>query len=172
MLKKWTLLLVVAAATLLPSLAWAQPEAGNWELTLAGRGSNDDNWDDGAFLIGAKVGHFFTKELEVYVRQDVDVIYEDGGTWGFFTAIGVDYHFDLDAWQPYVGGQVGYFYGDDDIVDDTGAVGPEVGVKYFVNNTTFIFAELGWVFFFEDSDEGTDEDDSRWTYSVGIGFQW
>src|SRR5687768_6290589 len=62
MLKKWTLLLVVAAAGLLPSLAFAQPEAGNWELSLAGRGSNDDNFDDGAFLIGAKVGYFFTKE--------------------------------------------------------------------------------------------------------------
>ena len=171
MLKKWTLLLVVAAAGLLPSLALAQPEAGNWELTLAGRGSNDDNWDDGSFLIGAKVGYFYTKEVEVFVRQDVDVLYEDGGTWGFFTAIGADYHFDLDAWQPFVGAQIGYFYGDDDIVDDTGAFGPEIGVKYFVNKTTFIFGELAWVWFFESGDTG-DEDDSRWTYSVGIGFQW
>ena len=171
MLKKWTLLLVVAATGLLPSLALAQPEAGNWELTLAGRGSTDDEWDDGAFLIGAKVGYFVSKELEVFVRQDIDIIFEDGGTWGAFTAIGLDYHFDLDAWQPYVGAQIGYFYGDDLITDDTGAIGPEVGVKYFVNNTTFIFGEIGWVFFF-DEDESGDEDDSRYTYSVGIGFQW
>jgi hypothetical protein len=173
MLKKWTLLLVVAVGTVLPSLALAQPEAGNWELTLAGRGSNDDDWDSGAFLIGAKVGYFYTKELEIFVKQDVDVLYEDGGEWGFFTALGMDYHFDLDEWQPFVGAQVGYFYGDDTVVEDTGAIGPEVGVKYFVNNTTFIYGELGWVWFWDsDDDDAGDEDDSRWTYSVGIGFQW
>ena len=172
MLKKWTLLLVVAAGLVLPSLALAQPEAGNWELTLAGRGSNDDNFDDGNFLIGAKVGYFYTKEVEVFLRQDINTIFEDGGQWAMFTGIGVDYHFDLDAWQPFVGALVGYFYGDEEITSDTGVIGPEVGVKYFVNNTTFIYGELGWVFFFEDADEGTDEDDSRWTYSFGIGFQW
>ena len=171
MLRKWTLIGMVMATLILPGLTLAQPEAGNWELSLAGRGSNDDNFDDGAFLIGAKVGYFFTKELEVFLRQDVDVIFEDGGQWGMFTGIGVDYHFDLDAWQPYVGAMVGYFYGDADITDDTGVIGPELGLKYFVNNTTFIYGEIAWVLFF-DEDESGDEDDSRYTYAVGVGFQW
>jgi hypothetical protein len=171
MLKKWTMVSVVAIALVLPTLALAQPEAGNWELTLAGRGSNDDDFDDGAFLIGAKVGYFYTKEIEIFLRQDIDILYNQGGDAGFFTAVGVDYHFDLDQWQPFVGAQIGMFYGDDTIVEDTGAFGPEIGVKYFVNNTTFIYGEVGWIWFFDESESG-DEDDSRWTYAVGIGFQW
>ena len=171
MSRRFLIVFVLAAALVMPSLALAQPEAGNWELSLAGRGSNDDNFDDGDFLIGAKVGYFFTKELEGFLRQDVNAIFEDGGQWAMFTGVGVDYHFDLDAWQPYVGAMIGYFYGDEEITSDTGVIGPEVGVKYFVNNTTFIYGEASWVLFF-DEDESADEDDSRWTYSVGIGFQW
>ena len=51
--------------------------------------------------------------------------------------------------------------------------GPEGGVKYFVNNTTFIFGSVQYQFFFEDDDDAEDSfDDGQWVYALGIGFRW
>jgi hypothetical protein len=82
------------------------------------------------------------------------------------TALALDWHFDLGQWQPYIGANVGFAYGD---LNDTGFAGPEGGVKYFVNSTTYIEASVAYSWFF-DSDE--DLDDGQFVYGLGIGFRW
>ena len=88
---------------------------------------------------------------------------EGGSSWGASTTGFVDYHFDMDEWQPFVGAFIGYAYGDD--VDEDGVWGPEGGVKYFVNSTTYIGFAVQYVIGFDsDSDE-------FFNYQLALGFK-
>ena len=73
--------------------------------------------------------------------------------------------------MPYIGANIGYAYGDQ--VNDTFLAGPEGGVKYFVNNTTFIFLSVEYQFFFDEGDdiEGAFSD-GQFVYGLGIGFKF
>ena len=52
-------------------------------------------------------------------------------------------------------------------MDDTWVIGPEAGLRYFVNQTTFILGMIEWEFLLDGDDE-----DSAFLYTVGIGFRW
>ena len=163
MLRKLYLVPVLALLAL-PALAQAQFEAGNWEMRLAGAGSNDQDFRTVDINVNLGLGYFTTKELEIGVRQGLT--YADGGSaWSGQTVAFVDYHFDMDRWQPYVGGNIGYVYGDN--VSDAWIAGPEIGVKYFVNATTFIDVNAAYEFNLE---EGLD--DGAFLYGLGVGFKW
>jgi len=163
MLRKLYLVPVLALLAL-PALAHAQFEAGNWELKLSGNGSNDQDFRTGDASVNLSLGYFTTKELELGVRQGL--VWSDGGSaWAGDTRAFVDYHFDLDRWQPYIGANVGYQYGEN--VNDSWLAGPEVGVKYFVNATTFIDVNAAYEFNLE---EGLDT--GAFFYGLGIGFKW
>lgn len=163
MLRKLYLVPVLALLAL-PALASAQFEAGNWELKLAGSGSNDQDFRTVDISASGSLGYFMTKELEIGVRQGLT--YADGGSaWAGDTRIFADYHFDMDRWQPYVGANIGYQYGDN--VNDSWLAGPEIGVKYFVNATTFIDVNAAYEFNLERG-----LDDGAFFYGLGIGFKW
>jgi hypothetical protein len=170
MLRKLMFLVPVVALLALPALAQAQFEAGNWELKLAGAATNDHDFDGGSASGSGSLGYFLTKEFELGVRQalswtDTGV---SGSIWTADTRVFVDYHFDMDRWQPYVGVFAGYLYGDlADDVDDSFIGGPEVGVKYFVNSTTFIDVNAAYAFNLEES-----LDDGAYFYGLGVGFRW
>src|SRR5687768_15370414 len=99
MLRKW----IVAAALALfvvPAMpAKAQFQAGDWELTLGGTGSNGPDFDGTSFGVNASIGYFMSKELEISLRQSVSytdlTAGSDGSAWGASTRIAVDYHFDM-----------------------------------------------------------------------------
>ena len=94
-----------------------------------------------------------------------------GSSWNGSTRIAIDYHFDLGRWQPYVGGNIGFVYGD--AVRDTWEAAPEAGVKFFVNSTTFIQLSAEYQFFFDtDSDASSSFSDGQFIYGVNIGFRW
>jgi hypothetical protein len=170
MLRK--LVFIAAVAALLPTLAMAQPEAKKWDLNLVGTGTNDKDFEGGAFNIGGSLGYFLSKELEVGLRQDVGMVDvqndNDGTDWILSTRIFLDYHFDLDKWQPFIGANIGYIYGD--AVEDIFEAAPEAGVKFFVNKTTYIFGMVEYQWFFDDGGDAADNfDDGRFVYSIGIG---
>ena len=163
MLRKLYLVPVLALLAL-PALASAQFEAGNWEMRLSGSGSNDQDFWTFDINVNLGLGYFMTKEAEIGVRQGL--IYADGGSsWAGQTVAFADYHFDMDRWQPYVGANIGYTYGDN--VSDAWIAGPEIGVKYFVNSTTFIDVNGAYEFNLE---EGLDN--GGFIYGLGIGFKW
>jgi hypothetical protein len=165
MLRKFYLVPVLALLAL-PALAQAQFEAGNYELKLAGQGANDKDFNGGTVSAGGSLGYFLTKEFEIGIRQSV--AWSDlgaGSNWQGDTRAFLDWHFDMDRWQPYVGAFIGYVYGDG--VEDTWIAGPEVGVKYFVNSTTFIDINAAYGF---DLKNGIDE--GSFFYGLGIGFRW
>ena len=165
--------LIAALAMLsISSFAFANFAEGNKELTLSGSGNNDDEFDSGAVSIAGSFGYFLTDAFEIGIRQSLSHADSGAGSSTSLSTRGfADFHFDLGAWRPFVGVNLGYVWGDD--IDDTWEAAPEAGVKYFVNDTTFIFAMVEYQFFFNDTD-GIDDafDDGQFVYSLGIGFRW
>lgn len=103
---------------------------------------------------------------------------QDGEGWTGVSTGAVDYHFDLGRFQPFVGAFFGYSYTNQDqfqvnpdgteskIHSSSWIGGPEAGLKYFVNGTTFVFGRTGYTYWFEDQDM------SYFTVDFGIGFRF
>ena len=175
MFKKSTILAAAAVGLVGLGSSVAQAAAptadeARWELTLGGSGGNDKDFNDGNVNIDVSVGYYFTDQLELSVRQNIG--YNDD--WSAATRLALDYHFSFGQDQPvvpFVGIELGYLYGDD--TGDTWAAGPEAGLKFYVNDTTFIFGQVAYQFFFEDSDDADDAfEDGSFVYSLGIGFRF
>ena len=157
---------------LVPGAAMAQFQEGDKELTLSGSGSSDNEFDTTTFSTEVGFGYFYTNNLEGVLRQGVSIADRPGkNSWNASTRLALDYHFDLDKYQPYLGANIGYLYGES--VKDTFIAGPEGGLKVFVNDTTFIVASVEYQVLFEDAKNADDQiDDGRWVYGVGLGFKW
>jgi len=169
MLRKLYLVPVLALLAI-PALASAQFEAGNYALELSGSGSNDQDFTTGNAAVNLNLGYFMTKELELGVRQGI--VWADGGSaWSGQTVVAADWHFDMDRWQPYIGANIGYVYGDG--VQDTFEAAPEAGIKFFVNSTTFIQVGVEYQFFFNNGDDASQSfSDGQFVYGANIGFRW
>lgn len=170
MLRKLVVPALVLAA--LPTIASAQFEAGDFEFTLTGSGTMTRKTDAGS--IGARVGagYFFTKELEVGARQSLSFLDSnssapgvDQNGWGGRSVAFLDYHFDFGAFQPFIGGQVGYDY--PEFSQGTPFVAPEAGLKYFVNGTTFVFGDVAYIYDLKDPSNG-----SYFEANLGVGFRF
>lgn len=165
--------LIAALAMLsVSSFAMANFKQSDWELTLAGSGANDDSFNSGGASVNAGLGYFLSDDFEVVLRQGLGFTSGPGNnSWSGSTRVAIDYHFNLDKWRPFVGANIGYIYGDD--TSDTWAAAPEAGVKYFVNDTTFITAMVEYQFFFRNiGDAGDAFNDGQFVYSLGIGFRF
>jgi hypothetical protein len=166
--------ILIAALCLLPATAQAQDVENPWELTLGGGGVNSEDFDGFAFRVDASLGYYFNETWEVSIRQNL--VYEDftGSSLDGATRVALDVHFplgDRSQWVPFVGAQIGYVYGDGS--NDTFMAGPEAGVKYYVNSTTFVYGMVEYQFFFDSGDEADDAaDDGQFLYTLGIGFRF
>jgi hypothetical protein len=143
---------------------------GDRVVTLNGSGSSDDDLNNTNFSIQGTYSYFFTDNLEGAVRQDFGFTDLPGSddTWVGSTRVALDYNWDMGRWWPLLGVNFGYVSGD--AVDNTWVAGPEGGVRYFVNPTTFIIGMIEYQIFFDSSDDVFD--DGRFVYTVGIGFRW
>lgn len=179
MLKKSTMLTaaVVGLVGFGASTVQAAPSTEKkWELTLVGSGSSDKDFDSTGLSANGQLGYYFTDQHQVSLRQGIGFQDSDAGGSSFqgSTSIGYDFHFDFGQDQrviPFVGASLGYLYGED--VEETGTAGLEGGVKFYVNDTTFIFGQVAYEFLFEDADDADDSfSDGRWVYSLGVGFRF
>ncbi len=166
---------LLAGTLLAASPVLAIDQAEKWELQLLGAGTSDNEFEQGGFTLTGQLGYYFTDQWQVAVRQSGN--YTDSGessSWSAATRAGAFYHFnyaDDQVWVPYLGVNLGYIYGD--AVSDTFVAGPELGIRYFVNSTTFISGSIAYEFLFDDADEADDTiDDGQFVYGVAIGFQW
>jgi hypothetical protein len=160
---RYAIVLSAVGLLLLPSSSQAQFKQGDWELTLSGQGSNDKDFETGAFSAIGSVGYFFTDQLELSFRQGV--VWADGGsTWSGDSRVAGDFHFDFARWQPFAGANIGYAYGED--VDDQWIAGPEAGVKYFLNSTTFVMVIAAYEFSLNNG-----FDSGGFSYGLGIGVR-
>ncbi len=102
----------------------------------------------------------------------------NGEGWTGVSVGAVDYHIDLGRFQPFVGAFMGYSYTNQDqfqinpdgsetkLHSSSWIAGPEAGLKYFVNGTTFVFGRTGYSYWFEDNNL------SYFTVDFGIGFRF
>jgi hypothetical protein len=156
----------------LPATTFAQGfTQGDKELLLNGAGTSDRDFDNSVFSVQGSLGYFLTGNIEGAFRQSLSFtnVHNGGSGWNATSAGALDYNFDLGRWGPCAGANIGYVYGHN--VSDTWAGGIEGGLKFFVNNTTFVLGMLQYQWFF-DSDNDSSFSDGQWVYTVGIGFRW
>lgn len=170
---------IVTAALAMPAFAQdgigtprEVPGQGAWEVTVSGTGSNDRKFEDGSFEVTLDIGQYVTPEILLALRQGVtytSLVPGDQVTGN--TRIAADYHFDLGNFQPFVGANIGYLYGDR--VRDTWAAGPEAGIKYYLQDNAFLFFRTEYQFFFRS---GRDLDgrfkDGNFIYTLGAGLNF
>lgn len=173
------LFIATAFLALAPFVAHAQsssdivgPTEGSQEITLSGTGGNDNEFNSGNFGISGSYGYYFTPAFEGGVRQSVNWAGADNAedSWNGTTRLFADYHFNTTGkLKPFVGVSLGVIYGDG--VSDTGFGGPEAGLKYYVNDTTFVLVQTEYQFFFDDGDSAANNfDDGAFAHTVGLGF--
>ncbi len=171
MLTRITVALTILCLAL-PATTFAQGfMQGDKEILLNGAGVSDKDFDSTVFSIEGSFGYFFTKNIEVALRQAVAATHveNEGSSWNAATRGALDYHFDLGRWWPFVGANIGYIYGED--VTDTWEAGLEGGLKFFVNNTTFVLGMLEYEWFL-NNDDSDGFNNGQWVYVIGLGFKW
>jgi hypothetical protein len=171
-------LCVVAAAALLlvlfapPPQAHAEFHARDWELTLAGSARNDADFSQASIGKSGSLGYFATHNLEFSLRDTITYTDEGRSTLtDVRVATAVDWHFPLGQshrFIPFIGATLGYQFGNG--VLDTWYAGPEAGIKYFLNNDTFLFARAEYDIFFDTT--GDSSSDSQFVYQFGLGFRF
>jgi hypothetical protein len=176
----WSGRLLAAAALVLcvPFAASAQqtddwgPRAGDCDMTIGGTGVNDSDFDVGAYGIGGTLGKFLTDNVEVAVRQALNVATTDNDSdFSGSTRVALDYHFGGGRWYPLLGVNFGGAYGD--VIDETFIAGAEAGVKFYAQEKTYILAMVEYQFLFDDFDDADDTfDDGQFVYFVGVGFNF
>lgn len=163
-------LFALAFAAAIPT-ALAQPQAGDWEFTLGGGGSADHSFNTGGVGINGSFGYFLNDNFEVGLRQTVNFV--DAGRdeeWSGATRLAADWHFQLGKFVPFVGLSFGLDYNEDDSV---WGIGPEVGVKYYVYDKTFLFVTGEYRWLFDDfGDVDNNADDGRFALVIGVGFNF
>jgi hypothetical protein len=153
----------------LPQTGWG-PREEDWEITLGGSGASDNDLDTGSLLWAGSVGYFFHPRQEIGVRQSFGYSdFGDSQTNGS-TRLFYDYHLLDKAIRPVVGANFGWVYGDS--VEETLAAAPEVGVKWYITESAFLFLLLEYQFFFEDAEDADDTfDDGSFVHTLGIGVR-
>lgn len=172
-MKNRIVLAAVASVFGIATIAQAAPSPDKkWELTLSGQGANDNDFDGLSVSAQGQLGYYIDDAAQHQVNLRQNLIYSDTGGPGSSldgsTAIGYDYHFDFGQDQPivpFLGASIGYRYGD--ATDDSWIAGLEGGAKFYVNDTTFIFARVGYDFLLQES-----FGDGSFNYALGVGFRW
>jgi len=149
--------------------ASAQPEEGDQELQfLFGGLSADAEVDNFGLDIGTSYGFFLSDALEVGARLAYVNLQLEGsrGLWAAAALPFINYHFrgvsEGDKILPYAGVFGGGYF---DNNDEFYAFGPEVGVKFFVYNKTFINTLYRFEFF-----DSTKFKEGSHEVNLGIGF--
>lgn len=91
---------------------------GDNEFSLLGSGTSDNDLDDTTLSTEISLSHFLTDVFEIGLRQGISYADIEGGSdrWDAYTQGFLDFHFDFDRFQPFVGANFGYLYGDNVIV--------------------------------------------------------
>ncbi|MCP1676764.1 hypothetical protein J2T57_003937 [Natronocella acetinitrilica] len=176
--------LALCAACVLPITAIAQqtgssqfgPVQGDREFSISGSGSSDKKFDSGSFGLVADLGWHLTEPLVLGLRQSVNYASIEGESvtddfWNGATRGYVDYHFAFNRLRPFLGASLGAIYGDG--VKDSAFAGLETGIKYYVQQKTYLLARVEYQWFFNSSSDADDAfDDGAWAYTVGVGYNF
>jgi hypothetical protein len=137
---------------------------GDKAFTISGIGSSTEGFADNAFATEGELSWFLSDQWEFAIRQAVAIVDEEGSDdeWAGRTRLALDYNFNMGTIVPFVGFAAGWQYGD---VEDTYIGGPEVGLRWFVNDTTYLQFRMEYECLADDLDTG-------YNYLVGVGFRF
>ncbi len=161
------------AAAIFPVVALATPVTGDQEVTLGGSGTSDKDFDSTLLSVQGSWGQYLSEQSLWGVRQTISVRDNEGSDTKFdgSTRLFYDYHFGTGNTRPFVGVSVGGVYGEQ--VEESFMAGPEIGIKHWVQDKTFITAMAEYQFLFESGSDARDRyDDGALFYSVGIGYNF
>lgn len=171
MLRK--LICLAAVGCLFPAIASAHFKQGDWDLTLQGGGTHGPDLDGVSAGAGVGLGYLLSDNLEVGVRQSVNFSdFGPGSSLDGTTSVFTDFHFpmgDRGQWQPFVGANVGFNWGQGS--NDSFEFGPEAGVKYFLNETTYIGLSVAYEMFCNNSTGGSTLSNGDFIYGLMLGVR-
>ena len=154
----------------------AAQSSGDSALQFGGSFFHAQGADVGTLNLEAEYGYFSSKNWEFGLIQTLGYSFiEDGDDqWSASTIPFVNYHFlglsTNDVFQPFIGAFIGASYNEDDM---TGTLGPQIGFKSFINDSTFISVKYRYEWFFDDLALNNIEDnssDGNHVVTVGVGF--
>ncbi len=154
----------------------AAQNSGDNSLQLGGSFFHAQGADVGTLNLEGAYGKFITKNLELGLIQTLGYSFIDGkdDEWVASTIPFLNYHFlgltTNDTFQPFIGAFIGASYNKDDI---TGTLGPQIGFKSFVTDSTFITVTYRYEWFFDDlalNDIEDNSSDGNHVVTLGVGF--
>jgi outer membrane protein W len=176
MINKTKALGIIITALLFGTVAQAQQnfsfQKGERTFTLSGSGASDKKFNTSATSVQFGFGWLIADNVSLAVRQGVSYADVSGNSdWNGSSRVGVDFYLDLNCFQPFLGAGIGYVYGD--TVRNQFIAGPNAGVLYFINQTTFVSLGIEYQFLFKNTDEFKDSyNDGRFVYALGMGVRW
>ncbi len=176
MLKRLLIFATVGLLALPAAVLAQQPNfvTGDRTFTISGAGSSDKDFDASRFEVEASLGMFLTDFIEASVRQGFGYFDPAVGNsdWTASTRVAADFYIPIMSHiQPLIGANVGYLYGDR--LRDQWVLGPEIGLKAFVNDTTYISGLVEYQVLFRSAEDVDDQfRHGRWVYTVGVGFKF
>lgn len=177
MKKKYSLIAAVIGASLLitgmAASAQAAQSKGDSTLQLGGGFFHAQGADVGTLNLDVGYGYFLTENWELGILQTLGYSFIDDADdlWSASTIPYVNYNFRAsEPFQPFVGAFIGASYNKDDA---TGTIGPQLGFKSFVNDSTYILVKYRYEWFFNELNYNDIEDsssDGNHVVSLGVGF--
>jgi hypothetical protein len=164
---------VFALVLLASSVVTAAPQRGAHELQVSGGFFHSEGSDVGSFNADLSWGYYLTPGWQFGLRQalNYNFIDDERDIWTATTSPFLNYNFRVtDIIVPYLGGFLGLVWNDRDA---TGTIGPQVGVKFFVHESTFLNLGYRYEFFFDRIDT-IDDNSTRGNhvFNIGVGFTW
>ncbi|WP_028583607.1 outer membrane beta-barrel protein [Desulfogranum mediterraneum] len=170
---------VIGASMMLTGMAipvQAAQSEGDSTLQLSGSFNHSQGADVGTVNLDLGYGYFVSANWELGIMQSLgySIIDDADDQWVASTIPYVNYHFrgltDNDTFQPFIGAFVGASYNEN---DTTGTLGPQVGFKSFVNDSTYIMVKYRYEWFFDELSINEIEDtssDGNHVVTLGVGF--
>jgi hypothetical protein len=166
-------IMVLAAALLSTSSVIAAPTEGANEIQVSAGLFHAEGSDSGNLNADLSYGIYLSPGWQVGIRQalNYNFIDDERDFWVASTTPFINYHFRVtDIIFPYLGAFIGLVWNDRDV---TGAIGPQVGVKFFVHERTFLNLGYRYEFFFNKLEAIDDNSDrGNHVFNLGIGLTW
>ncbi len=167
-----------------PASSFAELSDGSKELTLNVSFFHQQDSNTGTLTGDGSFGYFLTEKWEVGFRQAITSNFVDNGpdTYLATTSPFLRFNFNSGGDQsvvPYLGVFTGIVWNDEDV---TGTLGPEAGLRVFLNEYAFFSTQYRYEWFFSDlalDDLGDDleaiddnKSDGNHVASIGFGVTW
>ena len=144
---------------------------GTRELTFSGDGTADSSFKNSDLGLSIGYGWYSSESLEFSIRQALNFAGVDGhNIWKGSTEAAMDYHWTGGRWRPFAGALVGFVFGDG--VNDTGIIGPEIGIKYYIRPNAFFYGREEYQVLFDSGGDNNNFKNGSFVHALGIGLNF